>query len=53
MTCRILVAAVGLLVLCPRSEAQQAPAPAAPAGQQSQARTDHLLYTIPQGWPHQ
>jgi len=44
------VAAVGLLVLCPRSEAQQAPAPAAPAGQQSQARTDHLLYTIPQGW---
>jgi hypothetical protein len=49
MTCRILAAAVGLLVLFGRSEAQQPPA-AAPAGHQSQARTDHVLYTIPQGW---
>ena len=54
---RILVAAVGLLVLFARSEAQQTPAqqtPAvAPAGQQSQARTDHLLYGIPKGWRHE
>src|SRR5438552_1462792 len=47
----ILAAAVGLLVLVGRSEAQGvAPAPAAPAKPQAQSRSDHLLYSIPGGW---
>lgn len=44
----ILAAAVGLLVLVGRSEAQQTPA--APANPKAQSRTDHLLYSLPQGW---
>src|SRR5205085_6530696 len=47
----ILAAAVGLLVLVGRSEAQGvAPAAAAPAKPQAQSRSDHLLYSIPRGW---
>jgi hypothetical protein len=45
----ILAAVMGFLVLVGRSEAQQA-RPAAPANPPSQARTDHLLYSIPAGW---
>src|SRR4051794_31272511 len=47
---RIILAAVALLVLVGRSEAQEAAPAAAPAQAQSQARTDHLLYSIPTGW---
>ena len=46
----ILAAAVGLLVLVGRSDAQAIAPPAAPAKPQSQSRSDHLLYSIPRGW---